>query len=504
MGMLVGPACWQQRRQHGLAHVFHALPAVAPPAAAPPQQPAGVPAAAATDAQLSSQQLLQALQGAMAAAAGGGGQPAQQGWAQPEPAAPQPAAMPAPAPAAAPGIQLTGQQLLQALQGAMAAAAGAGLPGIAPQAAPAAAQPPPPQQQQAAAPSTSRHGGDRHATTPKPTVPAPAWTKQAVSWVLPASQPDSAVLPSAEAAAQGGAVQQACSKVVGQGVSLGATHGGGAGSLHLPLSPAQPEGSLKLTAAAVDAAIARLPPGGGTVLALQAAWLRAGEVLAGAEGQRPEVAAVMRLWQARLAKKAAGVLATDEDDDLFFAGGKHRSAFLSALVSLLSPARGWRGGAGRGRTWRAGAAGGLGGCADRRTRPTAALPASPTLSAAPAGVGGRGPRLSGCAGVLRVHARRGGAVGGRAARLVCRPRLLLLPGAAQVGGGVEEVRVECLLLLGWGKRGQRWDGLGLRWAGLGGGSARAGLRGAGCRAAGKVLRPRASPCMHAPPHTPAG
>jgi hypothetical protein len=40
----------------------------------------------------------------------------------------------------------------------------------------------------------------------------------------------------------------------------------------------------------------------------------------------------MRLWQARLAKKASSVLASDEDDDLFFAGGKHRSAFLQALV----------------------------------------------------------------------------------------------------------------------------------------------------------------------------
>lgn len=170
--------------------------------------------------------------------------------------------------------------------------------------------------------------------TAKPTIPPPAWTKQADSWVLPAgSQPDSAVLPSMDAA--GGAVAAACSKVAGQAVSL-APAGGAAGtasaSIHLALTPAEPGGSLKLSAAAVDAAVSRIPAGASLVLSLQAAWLRAAEVLGGAEAQQPGVADCMRLWQARLAKKAAGVLASDEDDDLFFAGGKHRSAFLQALV----------------------------------------------------------------------------------------------------------------------------------------------------------------------------
>jgi hypothetical protein len=97
---------------------------------------------------------------------------------------------------------------------------------------------------------------------------------------------------------------------------------------------ARQPGSLKLTAAAVDAALARLPGNSSdTVLTLQAAWLRAGEVLSGPEGGAPGVAPAMRLWQARLARRAAGVLANDEDDDLFFAGGKHRTAFYRALVS---------------------------------------------------------------------------------------------------------------------------------------------------------------------------
>lgn len=127
-------------------------------------------------------------------------------------------------------------------------------------------------------------------------------------------------------------MQQACSKVLGQTVTLGTAPGGGA-TVHLLLAPAaQPAGALKLTASAVDTAIGRIPPGNSLVLALQGAWLRAAEALAAATAPPEEAAAVLRLWQVRLAHKAAEALATDEDDDLFFAGGRQRGAFQQALV----------------------------------------------------------------------------------------------------------------------------------------------------------------------------
>lgn len=278
------------------------------PAAPSAQAPV---ATAPAGAGVSGNALLQALQGAMAAAA--------------SPAATHPAA----APQQAAGV--SGAALLQALAGAMAAGGGFGA------APPAAAPAPQPQQhvplgvQQMVTP---RMRQDRHAVTSKPSTPAPTWTKAADSWTLPrgAQPPDSALLPSVDAAAQGGAVQQACSKVAGQTVTLGA---GGAAGMHLTLTPAEPAGSLRLSASAVDAAVARLPAGTNLVLSLQAAWLRGAEVLAAPEGAAPGVAAVVALWQARLAKRAAGVLSSDDDDDLFFAGGKHRSAFMQALVGSL-------------------------------------------------------------------------------------------------------------------------------------------------------------------------
>lgn len=236
---------------------------------------------------------------------------------------------------------MSGTALLQALQGVLAAAAGGGGAAAAPAPAPvqagAVGGAPPQHAGTAAAARSGRHGADRHAMTAKPTVPPPAWTRQADSWVLPAgSQPSGAVLPSADAAR--GAVAATCSKVAGQAVSLAPAGGasGGAG-IHLALTPAEPGGSLNLSASAVDAAIARIPAGPSLVLSLQAAWLRAAEVLVSTEAQQPGVADCMRLWQARLAQKAAGVLASDEDDDLFFAGGKHRSAFLQALVGAGHP-----------------------------------------------------------------------------------------------------------------------------------------------------------------------
>ena len=140
-------------------------------------------------------------------------------------------------------------------------------------------------------------------------------------------------------------MQAACSKVLGQVVSLGTAPAGvSGGAVHLLLVPADAAGGLKLTAAAVDGAISRLPAGANAVLSLQAAWLRAAEVAASPEGQAAEVAACMRLWQARIACKAAGVLAADEDDDLFFAGGRHRGTFLQALVREARPSgcAGWQ------------------------------------------------------------------------------------------------------------------------------------------------------------------
>lgn len=230
---------------------------------------------------------------------------------------------------------MSGTALLQALQGVLAGAAGFGAaaaPAHAPVQQGAAGGAPLQHAEPTAAAPAGRRGADRHAMTSKPTVPPPAWTRQADSWVLPAgSQPDGIVLPSVDAA--GGAVAAACSTVAGQVVSLGlaGVAAGGAG-VHLALTPAEPAGSLKLSASVVDAAIARIPAGASLVLSLQAAWLRASEVLGSADAQQPGVADCMRLWQARLARRAAGVLASDDDDDLFFAGGKHRSAFLQALV----------------------------------------------------------------------------------------------------------------------------------------------------------------------------
>jgi hypothetical protein len=262
------------------------------------------------------QQLLQALQGAMMA--GGGAAPA--------PPAPAPPPAQQPALVAAGGPTLNAQQLLQALQGAMAAATAGGAAH-----APAGSQPPVQQHaQQAAAPSSSRQGADRHVTTPRPTVPRPDWAAPADTWAAFPPPPDCAILSSAEAGAEGSAVQQACCKVFGQAVSLGPASGTAA-ALHLPLVPAGPGGSLRLTAAAVDAALARLP-GSGAVLDLQAAWLRAAQAAQAPECEEAQASAVLHLLQARLARRAAGVLANDDDDDLFFTGGKHRSALHRALV----------------------------------------------------------------------------------------------------------------------------------------------------------------------------
>lgn len=273
--------------------------------------------------------LLQALQSVMAGGAPPAAAPAPQPPALPPVAAAPPAAAPPAAAPAAAGAAVSGAALLQALQQIM----GGGAPGMpAPAAQQAAAH-----QQQAvgAAPpaaAAALPGGEKYATTPKPSSPAPSWTKAADSWTAPASLPDHAILPSAAAAAQGSPVQQACSKVLGQEVTLGTAPGGGA-VVHLLLVPAaQPAGALKLTASAVDGAIARIAPGNSLVLALQGAWLRAAEALAAAAAPPEEAAAVLRLWQARLAHKAADALATDEDDDLFFAGGRQRGAFQQALV----------------------------------------------------------------------------------------------------------------------------------------------------------------------------
>lgn len=294
------------------------------PSRAGPQAGQGQPGAAA----VSSNALLQALQSAMAAAAAPAAAPFAPLSAQPVAAAPPVAAPPAAA-APAPGVAVSGAALLQALQQIM----GGGVPGMPP---PAAQQQAQALQHAGAAPAAADVAGspraDKYATTPRPISPAPSWTKAADSWTVPASPPDHAILPSAAAAAEGSPVQQACSKVLGQTVTLGTAPGGGA-AVHLLLAPAaQPAGALKLTASAVDTAIGRIPSGNSLVLALQGAWLRAAEALAAATAAPEEAAAVLHLWQVRLAHKAAEALATDEDDDLFFAGGRQRGAFQQALV----------------------------------------------------------------------------------------------------------------------------------------------------------------------------
>lgn len=316
----------------GIAAAAATAAAKLPPLRRPPHpraQPFHLLLSACTAAQLaqggaagvSGAALLQALQSVMAGgAAAAAGPPAQQ-----QPAAAPPAAAP---PAAGAGV--SGAALLQALQQVMGGVAAAAPPAAAQQQA-AAHQPQGAAPAAAAAPRAP--GVDKYAATARPSSPAPAWTKAAASWTVPAAPPDHAILPSAAAAAQGSPVQQACSTVLGQAVALGTAPGGGGGAVHLLLVPAaQPAGALKLTAAAVDTAVGRIPPGSSLVLALQAAWLRAAEALAAPEGAAAEVAAVLRLWQARLAHKAAQALATDEDDDLFFAGGRQRGAFLQALV----------------------------------------------------------------------------------------------------------------------------------------------------------------------------
>lgn len=238
--------------------------------------------------------------------------------AQPPPAA----AQQAPAAAAGP---ISGNALLQALQAAMGGAQ-----------APAQQQQ---QQQYAPAPATAprQPRADKHAATPRPSGPPPAWTKQAESWVPTTALGYQNILLGAAAVVQGGTVQAACTQVLGQTVALDASPGGGGGAVHILLVPEPPAG-LKLTATAIDGALARIPPGSSLVLALQAAWLRAAEVLAADKGV--EVTAVMQLWQARLAAKAAHALASDDEDDLFFAEGRQRGTFLQALVRWLGGRRG--------------------------------------------------------------------------------------------------------------------------------------------------------------------
>jgi hypothetical protein len=154
---------------------------------------------------------------------------------------------------------------------------------------------------------------------------------------------------SGTSAAQGSALQQGCSKVLGVDVSLGTAANGGAGAaayLQLSAEGAPDSGSLVLRAESVDAAIARLPSASTTVIALQAAWARAAglrsEAVAAASAGGSEAAAelapVMALLMRRLAAKAGSVLAADDDDDLFYSGGRQRTAFLKSLVSA---ALGW-------------------------------------------------------------------------------------------------------------------------------------------------------------------
>ena len=81
------------------------------------------------------------------------------------------------------------------------------------------------------------------------------------------------------------------------------------------------------------------------MLAMQAPWLRAAEALADAQKaqqQRPELAEALALVQARLARRAAAVLENDEED-LYFEGGRHRQTFLSGLVRWVA---GWAAAAG--------------------------------------------------------------------------------------------------------------------------------------------------------------
>lgn len=217
--------------------------------------------------------------------------------------------------------------------------------------APPQLQPQHPHQQHAAAPAApSRHGGDRHALTQRPTLPAPSWAKHADSWA-PWAPPDaqSTAVISGTSAAQGSALQQGCSKVLNVDVSLGTAANGGAGAaayLQLSAEGAPDSGSLVLRAESVDAAIARLPSASTTVIALQAAWARAAglrseavaAVSAGGSEAAAELAPVMALLMRRLAAKAGSVLAADDDDDLFYSGGRQRTAFLKSLVSA---ALGW-------------------------------------------------------------------------------------------------------------------------------------------------------------------
>lgn len=77
-------------------------------------------------------------------------------------------------------------------------------------------------------------------------------------------------------------------------------------------------------------AACRVAPGNDVLLALQGAWLRAGEAAAAA-GEGP-AAQCLQLLQGRVVRKVVGVLEQDEDD-LFFEGGRQRKALLNALVS---------------------------------------------------------------------------------------------------------------------------------------------------------------------------
>ena len=82
------------------------------------------------------------------------------------------------------------------------------------------------------------------------------------------------------------------------------------------------------------------------MLAMQAPWLRAAEALADAQKaqqRRPELAEALALVQARLARRAAAVLENDEED-LYFEGGRHRQTFLSSLVRWVA---GWAAAAGQ-------------------------------------------------------------------------------------------------------------------------------------------------------------
>lgn len=214
--------------------------------------------------------------------------------------APPPVAAAAAAPPSAPvDVAQLQQAIMQAMQQFQAA------PGGQPQ-----AQPP-----QAQAAGHRRHRSQAAAPAAQPMAPQPSWVQSAIIWPRSMPAPQDVTLPQNLIAA-------------GSPVDSGFTASTGASLASaiqkLPLGSGQ-----VLTWQWVKTTISRIPGGQNIVLAMQQAWLNASSAATAAGGD-PIASAAVAMLRSGLAHRAARVLQEDEDD-LFFEGGKSMAEFSKAL-----------------------------------------------------------------------------------------------------------------------------------------------------------------------------